>query len=171
MSVRIQIAALAIIGLIACTKQAPQLPANKLVPDNSKAEALLAINENLTLREDSLLERFVSKSGKDFIKNELGYWYRVDQAGSGSKIEKESVCSFSYKLTLINGQIADTGHAKIKTGKKEIVTGLDECIMHLHRGDNATVIIPWYLAFGMKGSETPRVPPYTSVIYQISINP
>lgn len=159
-----------IAGLVACSKQAPQLPANKFVPDNSKAQTLLAINESLIQREDSLLEVYAKQqNGEKFIKNELGFWYRIEKKGTGKKVQKEVDCSFSYTLRLINGDKVDEGDQTLKPGKKEETNGLEECLLLLHKGDSATVIVPWYLAYGMKGSQKPAVPSYTSVIYNIVI--
>jgi len=49
------------------------------------------------------------------------------------------------------------------------VNGLEESMKLLREGDSATIIIPWYLGYGMKGKE-PKIPPYTSIIYQIKIS-
>lgn len=166
-----------ILSVIACRKQEAQIPSNKIAPDNSKATTLLAINENLTQREDSLLELFVAHSEKKYTKNELGFWYCIENHGNGSQIKKEENCVFSYTLEVLRFdgtgkaqiQKADQGTKKIVTGKKETVEGLEECLFLLHRGDSATVIIPWYMAYGLKGNEF--VPPYSSVIFTIRINP
>jgi FKBP-type peptidyl-prolyl cis-trans isomerase len=157
------------ISLLSCKKQNPQLPSNKVVIDNSTSEALLAINQNLAIKEDSLLEIYVKKVNRTFIKNELGFWYKIEQAGNGKKLRDKSSCNFSYKLLSINGKFIKQGNEKIVLGKKQIVDGLEEGIKLIHYGDSATFIIPWYLGYGMKGDE-PRVPPYTSIMYQIRVN-
>lgn len=155
--------------LFSCKKQAPQLPSNKIVVDNSEAQTMLAINQNLAAKEDSLLQIFVDKKKQSFIKNELGFWYKIDKAGKGEIITDKSVCSYSYKLLLINEKSVKQGTVKTVIGKKEIVNGLEEGIKLLHYGDCATFIIPWYLAYGMNGDK-PLIPPYTSVIYEIKLD-
>lgn len=156
-------------GFVSCKKQAPQLPSNKIVVDNSEAQTMLAINQNLTAKEDSLLQVFVDKKKQSFIKNELGFWYKIDKKGTGEKIMDKSVCSYSYNLHLINEESVKQGIVKTVIGKKEIVTGLEEGLKLLHYGDCATFIIPWYLAYGMNGNK-PLIPPYTSVIYEIKLD-
>lgn len=152
-----------------CKKQIPQLPSNKIEVDNSEAIALLDINQNLTVKEDSLLEVFAKKQNKTYVKHELGFWYAIEQAGTGKKVNGKATCNFSYELTLLNGDKIEVGRKQITIGKKQVVPGLEEGIKLLHYGDSATFIIPWYLGYGMKGNK-PKVLPYTSVIYSIKLN-
>jgi FKBP-type peptidyl-prolyl cis-trans isomerase len=157
------------LGFFSCKKQAPQIPSNKIVIDNSNAETLLAINQNLAIKEDSLLEIFAKKKDKSFVKNEIGFWYKIDQAGNGLKVTDKSTCNFSYKLMLLNGKIVEEGKRQILIGKKQAIYGLEEGMKLLHHGDHATFIIPWYLGYGMNGNK-PLIPPYTSIIYQIKLD-
>ena len=155
-------------GFLSCKKQAPQLPSNKVIADNTEANTLLDINQNLAQKEDSLLEVFALKKNKSFKKNEIGFWYKIEQTGKGSKVEDKSACNFSYKLTLLNGKTVEEDKKQIVIGKKQVVSGLEEGIKLLHYGDSATFIIPWYLGYGMNGNK-PMIPPYTSIIYQIKL--
>ena len=157
------------VTLFSCNKQAPQLPSNKVVVDNSKANTMLAINQDLAAKEDSLLNILVKKKYNSFSKSDMGCWYKIDQPGKGKKINDKSVCSFSYKLILTNGKVVESGKNQVTIGKNQIVNGLEESLKLLHEGDSATIIIPWYMAYGMKGKE-PKIPPYTSIIYQIKIS-
>ncbi|HET7732253.1 MAG TPA: FKBP-type peptidyl-prolyl cis-trans isomerase [Paludibacter sp.] len=156
-------------GFYSCKKQAPQIPSNKVVVDNTEAKTLLDINQNLALKEDSLLEIFAKKKDKSFIKNEIGFWYKIELAGSGPKVTDKSTCNFSYKLTLLNGKTLEEGKKQVVIGKKQIVAGLEAGLKMLHHGDSATFIIPWYLGYGMNGNK-PLVLPYTSIIYQIKLD-
>lgn len=156
------------IGFFSCKKQAPQLPSNKVVADNTETKTLLDINQNLASKEDSLLEVFALKKDKAFIKNEIGFWYKIVLAGKGPKVEDKSTCNFSYRLTLLNEKTVEKGKKQIVIGKKQVVSGLEEGMKLLHYGDSATFIIPWYLGYGMNGNK-PQVPPYTSIIYHIKL--
>lgn len=156
-------------GFFSCKKQAPQLPSNKIEVDNSEAAALLDINQNLAAKEDSLLEAFAKKQNKAYVKHELGFWYIIEQAGTGQKVGDKSTCNFSYELTLLNGNKIEEGRKQITIGKKEVIPGLEEGMKLLHCGDSAAFIIPWYLGYGMKGNK-PKILPYTSVIYRIKLD-
>jgi FKBP-type peptidyl-prolyl cis-trans isomerase len=156
------------LGFISCKKQAPQLPSNKNLVADSSSVSLLTINQDLAHKEDSLLEKRVISSGKAFKKSEIGFWYKIDQSGNGSKIKGKTSCSLSYRLILLNGKLIENKTTTIKFGKKQSTVGLEEGIKLLQQGDSATFIIPWYLGYGMTGNET-TIPPYTSLVYHVRI--
>lgn len=155
-------------GLPSCKKQAPQIPSNKIVIDNSDTQALLTINQDLAKKEDSILKLSVKKRDGKFIKNDLGFWYKIEQAGKGEKIIDKSTCSYTYQLSLLNGEFIQKGNKQILIGKKQIVYGLEEGLKLLNQGDSAVFIIPWYLAYGMNGNK-PEIEPYTSLVYNIRV--
>ena len=156
-----------LIGFSSCNKPSPQLPSNKGNTVDENIAKMLSINKTLALKEDSILNQF-TKTDKTFKKSELGFWYKIDQTAAGKFIKDKDSCNFTCKMLLINGQVVLEDQKQIVIGKKEIVMGLEEGLKLMHKGESATFIIPWYLGYGMKGSE-PLVPPYTSLIYKIKI--
>lgn len=150
-----------------CVKQQPQLPANKgNVADKNIAE-LLEINQNLAVKEDSVLKAYVQHDSA-FKKNELGFWYKISNSNNNALIKDKANCIFTCKLMLLNGKVLQVDEKNIIIGKKQVVMGLEEGMKLMHKGESATFVIPWYLGYGMKGDE-PLVPPYTSLIYQIKL--
>ncbi|MDP4238778.1 MAG: FKBP-type peptidyl-prolyl cis-trans isomerase [Bacteroidota bacterium] len=154
--------------LVSCNKQSPQLPSNKGIEIDENKVSLLAINQNLAKKEDRLLGRFALKKDKAFKRSAIGFWYKIDQLGNGSKIKDSVNCKFSCKLISLTGNILQSDEKRIVVGKKQVVSGLEEGLKLMNKGDSATFIIPWYLAYGMKGNE-PLVPPYTSIIYAVKV--
>jgi len=154
--------------LFSCHKQSPQLPSNKGIVKDENGESLLAINQNLTKKEDDLLKKFALQKDKTFKRSDIGFWYRIDQPGSGIKITDSVSCKISCRLILLNGKELQHDVKQFIIGKKQVVRGLEEGLKMLNKGGSATFIIPWYLAYGMKGNE-PLVPAYTSIIYSIKV--
>lgn len=152
---------------VSCKKQLPQLPSNKGNAVDRSSESMLLINHNLSIKEDSLLQKFV-ESKRAFKKNEIGFWYQVFNVGNGTKVTDSIKCSFDFKILKLDGKLLQTGNKQIIIGKKQEITGLEEGLKMMHKGDSATFIIPWYLAYGMKG-EAPLIPPYTSLIFKIKL--
>ena len=154
-------------GLFSCVKQAPQLPSNKLIERNNDNAALLKINSNLTKKEDSILAVIAEKKGS-FKKNDIGFWYHIFKTGKGQLIADSTQCKFDYQLFKTNYKFIQSGQKTIVIGKKQSIVGLEEGLKMMHKGDSATFIIPWYLAYGMTGN-TDLIPPYTSLIYKIKL--
>jgi hypothetical protein len=154
-------------GLSSCNKPLPQLPANKGDKTDKNAVSLLAINETLAIKEDSLLSEFV-KSDSKFKKNETGFWFKIDYETNKDFLKVNEICKFNCKMFLLNGKLIQEDEKQIVIGKKQVIVGLEEGLKILHKGESATFIIPWYLGYGMTGSE-PNVPPYTSLIFKIKM--
>ncbi len=157
-----------LIGFSSCRKPLPQLPSNKGNTVDENIAKMLSINKTLAAKEDIILYKF-SKTDTALKKNELGFWYKIDQTAAGKLIKDKDSCNFKCKLLLLNGQVVLEDQKQIVIGKKEIVMGLEEGLKLMHKGESATFIIPWYLGYGMKGSE-PLVPPYSSLIFKINID-
>lgn len=154
-------------GIISCVKQSPQIPSNKITEIDNDRSSLLKINGNLTQKEDSFLAIIAKKKGS-FKKNNIGFWYQIFNTGKGELITDSTLCKFDFKIFIINNKLIQSGQKTIIIGKKQSITGLEEGLKMMHKGDSATFIIPWYLAYGMTGN-TDLIPPYTSLIYKIKV--
>ena len=155
------------VGFISCKKQSPQLPSNKGIEKDKNVTSLLAINRDLTIKEDNRLRIFTESKGF-YKKNELGFWYKIYKTGKGPVITDSATCNFDFKLKKLDGNVLQTGNKQIVIGKKQLVVGLEEGLKLMHKGDSAIFVIPWYLGYGMTGYK-PLIPPYTSLIYEIKL--
>lgn len=129
---------------------------------------MLVMNQNLTIKEDSILKRVVLSQDKAFKRNDIGFWYRIDHVGHGSGIKDSIKCTVSYKMLSIGGKLLQSENKQVVIGKKQLVTGLEEGLKLMNKGDSATFIVPWYLAYGMKGKDA-SIPAYTSIICRIKV--
>ena len=159
--------AILFLGIISCVKQSPQIPSNKRTEIDNDWSSLLKINGNLIQKEDSLLAIIAKKKGS-FKKNNIGFWYQIFNTGKGELITDSTLCKIDFKIFIINNKLIQSGQKTIIIGKKQSITGLEEGLKMMHKGDSATFIIPWYLAYGMTGN-TDLIPPYTSLIYKIKV--
>ncbi|MDD3320728.1 MAG: FKBP-type peptidyl-prolyl cis-trans isomerase [Paludibacter sp.] len=168
-SISITIILLFSIAFISCKKVSPQLPSNKGIENDHNAQNLLEINKKLANKEDRLLEIYVKKQNKSFyIKNELGFWYTINKKTNGKKLRKDELCKINYSLKLISGKTVLNESKEFTIGKKEVIVGLEEGVKILNKGEKATFLIPWYLGYGMQGLDN-KVPPYTSIIYEVEL--
>lgn len=152
---------------MSCKKQAPQIPANKGNAGDQNVATLLDINKTLTVREDSILQEY-AKNKPGFKKSELGFWYRINNLNNRPLLKINDSIKCKINTFLLNGRRIQNEEKVIVLGKKQLVRGLEEGLKRMRRGESATFIIPWYLAYGMKGDEN-LIPSYTSLIYQIEV--
>jgi FKBP-type peptidyl-prolyl cis-trans isomerase len=156
------------LSLLSCVKQVPQIPANKGSNVDSATVSLLEMNERLALREDSLLNKYVDLQHDKFIKSKIGFWYKINSKGSSTLLKDGDKCRINYQIFLLNGKQLQSDSKELVLGKKEVINGLEEGLKLLHKGDGATLIIPWNLAYGING-DGKSVLPYTSLVYKLKI--
>lgn len=155
---------------VSCKKTKPQLPSNKKNINADKELDLRRLNQEMVEQEDEFLRNYVAENDSSFYRNEAGFWSRIDvPADSSAPLQNGDVCSISYKVSLLDGVfVEEVQNQQYLIGRKEIIPGLDMALVLLKRGETATFIFPWNLAYGMKGYND-LVPPYTSVMYKITV--
>ena len=155
--------------LISCSRQSPQIPSNKGNVTDKNSESLLVINQNLAKKEDSILKTVALKQDIAFKRNGLGFWYKIDHVGHGSGIKDSIKCTVNYKLISIRGKLLQTEEKQVVIGKMQLFIGMEEGLKLMNKGDSATLIVPWYLAYGMKGNGS-IIPAYTSLICKMKVS-
>jgi FKBP-type peptidyl-prolyl cis-trans isomerase len=129
---------------------------------------LTAMNETFIAIEDSLLRIFVEKNAADFQKDSLGFWYKIDVHSSGTRITKKDYLLVDYQLFTLDNKQLKAEKTGVQLGKKTLTEGLENGLLLMRKGESATFIVPYFLAFGIKGNGA-EVPPYTSLIYKITV--
>ena len=152
---------------VSCRKQPPQLPSNKGNEVNENAAVLLNINQVIINEEDSLLSQYISTTDSVFQKSDIGFWHRISTRTNNVQLAEKSIATISYQLFLVEGTLLAEEKRTVEIGKKQIPTGLEEGLKLMRKGETATLVVPWYLAYGMQGNDI--VPPYTSVIFVVKI--
>ncbi len=151
---------------VSCQRPAPQLPANKSETIDSASLGLLELNEKMILSEDSLIQDYVKNSGINYVKHELGFWYKIEKSDLGNVIKANQECEITYRLFSLGNDFLLEQKETIIIGKKQLPTGIEEALKMMRKGAKADLVIPWYLAFGMKGNGK-EIKPYTSLVVNI----
>lgn len=152
-----------------CSKKNPQLPANKNIAVDTLKLNVQTANRVLIDGEDSLLQVYVSKNYPEMKKTETGLWYLLLTSGqSGEKAKDLETVTISYDILSLDSLLLKKKRENIVLGKKQTINGIEEGLKLMHKGDKMLLIIPWYLAYGMKGDEN-QIPPYTSVMVKVQL--
>lgn len=153
----------------ACKKSTPpQLPSNKGITVDSTSLKLLKMNEMMAVQEDSILNEYVRTNNLDFRKDKLGFWYKIEPKTKGKKITENSLVNLRYQLLSLDNKVLVDEVILAQLGKKNLTVGFESGLLLMREDESATLIVPWYLAFGLKGNGA-EVSPYTSVIYKIKV--
>ena len=155
-----------VLFMVSCQRPAPQLPANKLEVIDSTGIGLLKLNEKMILSEDSLIRDYVENSKVNYVKHDLGFWYKIAKSDLGNTAQANQECEVAYRVYSIENNFLFEKKETIIIGKKQLPTGIEEALKIMRKGAKADLVIPWYLAYGMKGNGN-EIKPYTSLVVNL----
>jgi len=153
---------LILIAAIGRTRQSPQLPANKQSNIDSLSIAVQSVNQRLIAGEDSILSAYIQKRKLRLTQSSSGLWYSINSKNKGNKPQELESCKLWYSVSLLTDSVLFEQTETVVIGKKQLINGIEEALMLMKIGDEAHLVIPWYLAYGMKGYGD-EVPAYTSI--------
>ena len=117
-------------------------------------------NYTITQKLDSLL----TTDGVMLLKNEINYG-----------IPTQKTIFVRYKGTTLDGKIIDSNVEveeafEYKKGTPDqLIKGLETTLIKMNKGDKAIVLLTSSVAFGVHGSSTGIVPPFTPLVYELEI--
>lgn len=167
--VAIGITLVLISSFISCNQE----PNTETVVKNYEAkskESLVVANKYLTRTEDEDINNYIRRHQLEAFSTGSGLRYAILKDGAGPRPKRGDIVTLNFKTRLISGDIIyssdNEGPMLFEVGKGGIESGLEEAILHLHLGDQAVIILPSHLAFGLLGDQK-KIPQRATVIHEI----
>ena len=118
-------------------------------------------------------EAFIAENGrKEGVKTlPSGLQYRVIKEGDGKHPTKAEQVVVHYKGTLIDGREFDSSYKRgepTKFGVSQVIKGWTEALQLMKEGSKWTLYVPWYLAYGEKGSGK-LIGPHETLIFEVEL--
>ena len=158
--------------MAACSHQAPQRPSQRKgeVPKADSAQlALLELNRQMAQAADQQLELLAQAQDAPYALYENNVWMTV--ITHGDEEEPTPADGEEWRIAMqvydLKERLLMDAEGTYRIGKHELPQGVDANIGELHRGGKARMLVPWYAAYGISGTET--VPPYENVIIDIEL--
>ncbi len=133
-------------------------------------KSLVVANQYLTRTEDEEIENYINRHQLKVVSTGSGLRYSILKEGDGPRPKRGDIVTLNYKTRLITGDVIyssdELGPMVFEVGKGGVETGLEEAILHMYLGDQAVIILPSHLAFGLLGDQK-KIPPRATVIYEI----
>lgn len=99
------------------------------------------------------------------------YIVKAEVADDAKKPRFDSVVTCHYKGRLITGKVFDDSHkAKVPAAfrVRELISGFQVGLTHMHVGDKIEVYIPWMQGYGNRAAG-PIIPAYSTLIFEIEL--
>lgn len=130
-----------------------------------------ALRRSAQAEQDQILA-FFNRHALQPIKTSTGVSYCIYKKGEGALTKADQKVLVKYAVFLLNGDTVYTSKNRfeeIVVEKDEKESGLHEVLKLIPKGSQAIVAIPSYRAHGLTG-DNQKIPPVTTVFYQIEIN-
>jgi FKBP-type peptidyl-prolyl cis-trans isomerase len=160
--------------LVSCNNNKPSGYVAKKPKEVQKSpeKSLEKVNRYLLKVENQEIDDYVRRHHWNMETTGSGLRYQIVKHGKGRAIKQGDRVALKYNTFLINGRMiyssVKLGPKVFEVGHGGVETGLEEAVMHLHKGDKANVIIPSFLAYGLNGDDD-KIPPRAIVIYTIEV--
>ena len=149
-------------------------PQHQPVPisKNEMKNSMETANRYLLNEEEEDIANYIKRHGLEMTSTGTGLRYQILKQGSEKRVEKGEKVTFEYELGSIAGDLfyssEKDGVKSFVVGEGGVETGLDEAMTYLHWGDQAKLIIPFHLAYGLHGDDN-RIPEYATLVYTIKV--
>lgn len=149
-------------------------PQHQPVPisKNEMKNSMETANRYLLNEEEEDIANYIKRHGLEVTSTGTGLRYQILKQGSEKRIEKGEKVTLEYELGSIAGDLfyssEKDGVKSFVVGEGGVESGLDEAMTYLHWGDQAKLIIPFHLAYGLHGDDN-RIPEYATLVYTIKV--
>lgn len=140
----------------------------------AKLEKYALLGKDKEIREQVELTRYLLYNNvPDSDKNGDIYLIPMLQ-GNGPEITAGCRVTISYTGYFLNHKTFDSIPVNdpldfVIGDSGQVISGLERGIKKMREGEKAKIIIPSHSAFGEKGSSTGIVPPYTTIVYEVTM--
>jgi len=98
------------------------------------------------------------------------YTVRAEAAADARKPRFDSVVTCHYTGKLISGKQFDSsreGGVPAAFRVRDLISGFQVALTHMHVGDRVTVYIPWMQGYGNRAAGA--IPPYSTLVFDIEL--
>ncbi|MBP6507340.1 MAG: FKBP-type peptidyl-prolyl cis-trans isomerase [Opitutaceae bacterium] len=94
-------------------------------------------------------------------------------AGTGDTPHEGQEVVVHYDGRLLNGQRFDSSYDRgtpytFRLGAGTVIPGWEEAFLHMRKGEKRTLIIPYWLAYGLEG-RPPKIPPRAALVFDVEL--
>lgn len=138
--------------------------------NSAMREALAAENPQYSTEDEAVIARTYGTAHK----LPSGLRYVVRNPGTGEATPQpgnEVICNYAGRL--LDGTQFDSSYTRgvpftFRLGTGAVIKGWDEAFQLMHKGERCTLIVPYWLGYGVKGNP-PKIPPKATLIFEVEL--
>lgn len=159
-----------------------KIDGKELTPQTAYEYAMATMD---SLNKESMARQYsdVKKKNEAYVANlakqpgikklQGGVLYKVIKEGTGAMPTDSSRVEVIYEGKLTNGNVFDSSKQGDKTTTEfpvqNIIKGLGIALTHMPVGSEWEITIPWNLAYGEQGQPGGGIPPFSTLIFKVTL--
>ena len=116
---------------------------------------------------DQQIKEYLTKKRIKCLRTDSGLYYKIIEPGKGEKIRFLDIVSFSYKGSLLNGEVFDNQKEPVEFEVKELIGAWKEIMLELKPGSKAYLVAPPHLGYGDRKLDD--IPANSILVFELSI--
>ncbi len=127
-------------------------------------------------RERLMLDTLIrTDSLRDTYTEMDGIYFKLLQDGDTAQVQEGRDVVIHYQGRDLSGNVFDDSRRMnaplnfVLGNENQVIRGFEIALLEMRVGEKARLLIPSWLAFGQRGSAAGRVPPFTTVVYDIEV--
>jgi FKBP-type peptidyl-prolyl cis-trans isomerase len=102
-----------------------------------------------------------------------GLMYVPRRAGEGQLPTIGQELVVNYEGRILGGEVFDSSYKSgvpftFRVGIGQVIAGWDEAFLNMRKGDKRTLIVPYWLGYGLKG-KPPAIPPRATLVFEVEL--
>ena len=150
--------------------------AENFVADQEQFENLLSNFAEMQAQRNAESNRAtlseIKQKFPNLIESPQGYFYIIEQEGSGETPPKGATISAHYTGKFLDGNVFDSsvrrGPFRFKLGAGQVIEGWDLAFASMRKGEKRTIVLPPNLAYGPNGAGG-IIPPNAWLIFEVEL--
>lgn len=129
--------------------------------------------EEKKISVDAEIDAYLKANNLNAKLQESGLYYVETLKGKGATAAPGKKVSVHYTGKFLDGNVFDSSHNRqqpieFTLGRGEVIRGWDEGISLMSKGGKATLVIPFFLAYGEDG-RPPVIAPYATLVFDVEL--
>lgn len=112
-------------------------------------------NKQLKEKENKEIKNYIENHTVDFVQTNAGFFMTKTRLGEARVVKNKDSIVYYYQIKNLKDSLLysykDNGRQVIVMGQTNIIQGIEYGLKRMSEGENATILLPSSLAYGVKG--------------------